>query len=76
MQNLKPAVVKIYDYYQPSETSMTSPVITILIPSRTYVYCDCSSIPLLSFLSGDQDDTEYIYTCATRNKLLQFIKAA
>ncbi|XP_040046628.2 alpha-2-macroglobulin [Gasterosteus aculeatus] len=42
VQNLKPAVVKIYDYYQPS----------------------------------DQDDTEYIYTCATRNKLLQFIKAA
>lgn len=32
------------------QTSMTSPVITILIPSRTYVYCDCSSIPLLSFL--------------------------
>ncbi|KAL6103005.1 a2ml1 [Pungitius sinensis] len=35
VQNLKPAVVKIYDYYQPS----------------------------------DQDDTEYIYACATRNKL-------
>lgn len=57
------------------QTSMTSPVITILIPSRTYVYCDCSSIPLLSFLSGDQDDTEYIYTCDTGNKLLQLIEA-
>ncbi|XP_037336673.2 alpha-2-macroglobulin-like [Pungitius pungitius] len=42
VQNLKPAVVKIYDYYQPS----------------------------------DQDDAEYIYACATRNKPLQFIKAA
>ncbi|KAL6104952.1 a2ml1 [Pungitius sinensis] len=42
VQNLKPAVVKIYDYYQPS----------------------------------DQDDAEYIYACATRNKLLHFTKAA
>lgn len=25
VQNLKPALVKIYDYYQPSETSFSAP---------------------------------------------------
>uniref|UniRef100_A0A673Y2F1 Alpha-2-macroglobulin-like n=1 Tax=Salmo trutta TaxID=8032 RepID=A0A673Y2F1_SALTR len=64
VQNLKPAVVKIYDYYQPSKFISNLPQYVFFLFSNIWllvlIYRDLS---VLWFHSGDQAETEYVFPC-------------
>uniref|UniRef100_A0AAY5L5X0 Alpha-2-macroglobulin bait region domain-containing protein n=1 Tax=Esox lucius TaxID=8010 RepID=A0AAY5L5X0_ESOLU len=56
VQNLKPAVVKIYDYYQPSK--LTKPE-----QNTSLLYINLNCLSNNCFHSGDHAETEYAFPC-------------
>ena len=57
VMNLKPAVIKVYDYYQTSKISLGYMILTLLL--HLLLFTEFQYL----FHSGDQSETEYSSPC-------------
>ena len=58
VKNLKPAVIKVYDYYQTSKSLLVYMILTV-----TVIILLLFTEYKLLFHSGDQSETEYSSPC-------------